>query len=855
MNNASTERYWNEKFLHYSLSQPLLFGHKGDSDSARKMAKVSIPFAIQSKVTQITSSALLGNLICYSTALSILINRYTGHERFLLSTTPIKAKAESLQSADIVFLAQNISSSETVQSVLEASKKEVLETFQKPVLSEETMRRLEKENEFSLNYLANIGIVDDAVQKHYTLFAECNILFRLEYEAEKLSHISANYKSNIEESFIRRFLSRFLLVLDDMISRSQAQIKNIKWFSDLERDEILHKFNHPISKTLGNDTFNGLWSEKVLKYPDRIAVKCGAKIVTNAELDIISNKISRAVTFSGSFQSTVIGVLMRRSEKMVSTILGILKAGRAFLLIDVHYPKERQKYIIQSSKTNLIITDSYDCDFVVDMPEVKVIQFDDVFAFRDGEPVILPMINGACPAYVVYTSGSTGNPKGVMISHGGMLNHFRAQIAVLNLSSGSVIAQTSPASFVISVWQLLCGLISDSLIVIYDQELLKNPMVFQEEISRDKISILQLVPSYLSLLLANSQMQRLPGLSGLQKLFVTGEELQCALAKQWFDYYPQVELINGYGMSEASDDVSHLSLTRRPTTEKISLGKIIANNRIYVLSKEKDLCPVDVPGEIYIAGMGVGLQYINDFDSNDCFEKDPFDASGHSRRYRTGDRGVWDSDGSLYFLGRSDRQVKIKGIRVELGEIEAAIKIYRGVQDTVVLFDENVLSGLIAFVISDKETASDTGNLKLFLKAMIPEYMIPHDIIYLSAFPLTPNGKIDKAQLLLYRFDKQQDMIAEQNTDQTVEKTILNIWKSILGATEIEYKDNFFTVGGNSFKVLELHAEIEKKYPGKVEIYHLFSMFTIEDQARHISRQLQSGLTSEGNDNVIVADF
>ncbi|MCX6582595.1 MAG: amino acid adenylation domain-containing protein [Candidatus Aminicenantes bacterium] len=439
-------------------------------------------------------------------------------------------------------------------------------------------------------------------------------------------------------------------------------------------------------------------------------------------------------------------------------------------------------------------------------------------------------------AYVIYTSGSTGQPKGVLIHQQGMINHLYAKINDLSITGEDIIAQTAPAGFDISVWQFLAALLVGGMTHIIDKETVLEPMEFLKELQQGRVTILESVPSLMTVFLDVVGTGRSNTLNHLRWMLATGEPLTPPLARKWYSHYPAVKLLNAYGPTEASDDITHHIVAVLPalpaeTQFNIPVGKPLRNLQIYILDKNLSLCPVGVRGEICVAGIGVGKGYWKDPQKTaTSFISNPFlddiNDPNYAVLYRTGDTGYFAEDGTIYCLGRIDNQVKIRGNRIELEEIEKRLLEHPRVKETVIIVrggseKEAGEKELHAYITNNAAagTADDAGaeahlvalaeQLRDYLSGSLPDYMIPARFIPIEQIPLTPNGKIDRKAL-----EKMGEVLnsniqyAPPATE--MEKTLAKIWQELLKLDRVGIHDDFFQLGGNSLTAITVASALKK---------------------------------------------
>src|SRR5216117_3997181 len=465
--------------------------------------------------------------------------------------------------------------------------------------------------------------------------------------------------------------------------------------------------------------------------PDAIAAVHGDRQLNYGELNARANQLARALVARGVTREAVVGVMTERNLDWLTAVLAILKAGGAYLPIEPHFPTERIAKMVSRAGAKLVLT----------QPLIEA-AFEEGHAASDlGIAVARDQL-----AYIYFTSGSTGEPKGAMCEHLGFLNHLLAKIDDLNIVEGTVVAQTAPQCFDISLWQLISALLVGGRTLIVEQETILDAQRFLERIVDGRVNVDQVVPSYLEVLVTNLA-QRPRELGALRYVVATGEALKKELVERWFRVQPRINLVNAYGLTETSDDTNHEIMDRPPQGERVPLGRPINNVFIYVVDEQLQPVPLGAPGEIVFSGVCVGRGYINDPErTRSAFLPDPHRPGG--RLYRSGDYGRWLPDGKLEFLGRRDSQVKISGFRIEIGEVENTLLRLAGVRDGEVVVAERAdrSKQLVAFCSGDR--APNPGVLRDQLAKELPRYMVPSAIHWRKTLPLTENGKIDRKALL-----------------------------------------------------------------------------------------------------------
>ncbi|MFE7445818.1 amino acid adenylation domain-containing protein [Streptomyces chartreusis] len=577
-----------------------------------------------------------------------------------------------------------------------------------------------------------------------------------------------------------------------------------------------------------------LFEERVRAHPDAIAVVCGERRWTYRELNARANRLARALSARGLRREGVVAVVMERDLDWAAAVLAVLKAGGVYLPVEPHFPAERIATMLSRAGCRLVLTEpgsTATLDRALDaLPEVRAFRVDE--ACREGHPDTDLGVEVAPDqlAYIYFTSGSTGEPKGAMCEHAGMLNHVHAKIDDLGIGEGRTVAQTAPQCFDISLWQLTAALLAGGRTLVVEQDAILDVPRFVDTITRGGVDVLQVVPSYLDAVV--SYLERRPrALPDLRCVSVTGEALKKELVQRWFAVAPGIRLVNAYGLTETSDDTNHEVMDRAPDGERVPLGSPIGNVHVYVVDEHLSPVPLGAPGAIVFAGVCVGRGYVNDPErTRQSFMADPHHAG--LRLYRGGDYGRWVPGGKLEFLGRQDNQVKIRGFRIEIGEVESALLRVPGVRDGAVVAVEGAGQGgrLVAFYRADGPLAD--GVLRDRLARSLPEYMVPSEFHRQRSLPVTSNGKVDRkaltalaARLGAVAPDAGSDGMAEEDRDTPrtpTELRLAGLWAQVLDVPQdkIRRHDHFFDRGGTSLAAVRLAIALDRAVDIKDIVRH-----------------------------------
>jgi amino acid adenylation domain-containing protein len=542
----------------------------------------------------------------------------------------------------------------------------------------------------------------------------------------------------------------------------------------------------------------------VAEHPDRIAVVHNGESWTYRELNRRANQIAWWLLDNGLRQEDRVAVVADRTLLWAAAVLGIFKAGGSYLPVEPNLPVERIRIMLTQAGCGLVLADETGPELAI-VPANRTLRLGiEQGVSRNVDPRI--PVTADQLAYVYFTSGSTGQPKGAMCEHAGMVNHLLAKIEDLDVGADEVVAQIAPQCFDISLWQLVSAWLTGGTTAIIGQDVIHDVGAFVDTITELGVTVLQVVPSYLEVLLAHVEATGV-ALPALRCVSVTGEALKSALVSRWFEHFPHVPLVNAYGLTETSDDTNHAVLRAPLSSGRVPVGQPVRNVRVYLVDEQLRPVPLGAPGEIVFAGVCVGRGYINDpARTNRAYLADPFVLG--ERMYRSGDFGRWLPDGTLEFLGRRDSQVKIRGFRVEIGEVENKISEVPGVADcaVVVVGGPDGVDRLVGFF--SGEPTPDTVRERIGER--LPDYMVPTTLHHRDSLPLTANGKIDKKRLQAEAAEQVEQPVADELTGP--ELRLQRAWCEVLGVAPsyVHRRANFFELGGTSLAAIRLAIKLDR---------------------------------------------
>ena len=634
-----------------------------------------------------------------------------------------------------------------------------------------------------------------------------------------------------DRASMERWLGHYLTVLEAITEAPDTPVSRLRLLNEAERRQMLVEWNDTLTSDLTDRCFPELFEDQVAKRPERIAVESLGQALTYAELNTRANQVAHHLLRLGVRPDDVVGIYMERSAGMLVCLLGIMKAGAAYLPLAPGLPPKRMTYMLQDSHARFLLTQDRLAK-VLSSAGLRVIIFDREWESISNQSQENPPAQAQPQhlAYVIYTSGSTGQPKGVEVEHRSLSNFLQSMRREPGLAEGDTLLSVTTLSFDIAGLELFLPLLVGASVIVASQDQAADGSWIRNQLEGSRVTVMQATP-------ATWQMVLQDGWKGNARLKVLcgGETLTRELALELLSRAGSVW--NMYGPTETTI----WSTTERVTTREgpVSVGRPIANTQVYVLDDQLEPVPIGIPGELYIGGMGLarGYRHAPELTAS-RFLANPF-LRGGEWVYRTGDLARWLPDGRLDCLGRVDHQVKIRGFRIELGEIESVLRDTPGIKQCVVVAraHESGDKKLVAYVVADDSGIPDYGELRRRLKERLPVYMIPAAIIPLESLPLTPSGKIDRLALPApsgYAFESLNGRVHPRTR---MELQLAAIWEQVLGVVNVGVRDNFFDLGGHSLLALQMMNAIEQTLGTRLAISLLFRAPTIESLAEVLNEE------------------
>ncbi len=794
-------------------------------------------------------------------AFQVLLKRYSGAEDIVIGT-PIAARPLELEPLignflNMAALRCDLSGDPAFTELLRMSRDTTLDAFSSSELPFEVMvKHLKFERDPSRNPIFQVllqllsttapRIGDLEISSfHFDLkIAQFDLSLHLYEEVEGFLGRFEYCTDLFDAETVERLSSNFEQLLHAIVRNPQQRISEIPILAARERNQILNEWNDTEAEFPVDLLLHELFEAQVERTPERTALTAGATPLSYAELDARANRLAQALRSRGVGRGQRVGLCVERGTDMLAAVLGILKAGAAYVPLDPSFPEERLRFMADDAQLALLVaTTGLAGPF--GLPRERQLLLDaDANSIASAPDIRMPADARTAqpedPAYVIYTSGSTGKPKGVVVPHRAVVNFLTSMAREPGLAADDVLVAVTTLSFDIAVLELQLPLTLGAMVVIATRDEASNGPALSALLERHGATVMQATPVTWRLLLEAGWNGRTPF-----KALVGGEALPKDLADQLIAR--GCELWNLYGPTETTVWSTCARIT--DTSNGITVGKPIANTTVRILDAQKSPCPIGVPGELCIGGDGVTLGYWNRPElSAQRFIPDPFSATPGATLYRTGDRARWRNDGTLEHLGRLDDQVKVRGFRVELGEIEAVLAEHPDVRQAAVylwtLKADDVR--VVACCVPAKAGVLTLIKLRKHLRARLPEYMIPQYFLPVDEIPLTPNGKVDRRRL-------PTPVVTESGIGQheapadPVEATIAEIWTNLIGPTRpIGRADKFFEMGGHSLLALRASRQMEHKLGVKLDLRVFFQESLADIATRCRSKRIAQGGVEAG---------
>ena len=823
----SDKSYWEEKFDNWQEVSTLKDRKKSGISSRAKRRTLVLPQKLSCKIHEYCLEKGVSEFSLFIAAVSMYLNRVAGKENVVLGTTLLNRSNVAEKNTAGMFASLGVPLCIPIRydmnfdSFVELVSKEILSALRHQKYPYDMLLRDVREKKKTSDNLFDIVLTYQNSKFEKDLFSG-NYISRWHFNGHQIESllINLNARENdgllivdydylvdlfcaTEIDFIHQHIINLLWhALDNPLK----EIEHLNMLSEMERKKILNRFNETQSEYPSDKTMPQLLNEQVVKTPDNIAVVCGERSITYRELSDWSDRLAVRLQGLGVGKDCVVGLAFYRSIEMVVAVWGVMKAGGAYLPIDPTNPPERADHMLTECGANIILT--HHAAHFSPLCSCNVLNLDEPESYAEAGAHPKDYPNPGDMAYVIYTSGSTGKPKGAILEHKGLVNRLWWMQRCYPLTKESVILQKTPYTFDVSVWELMWWALTGARVYMLPPGAEKDPAAIIDTIKRQRVTTMHFVPSMLNAFLQYLDSSgRTEELSGLRQVFASGEALgleQVRRFNQLLNRPYGTELYNLYGPTEATVDVSYFDCSPEVTLNCVPIGRPIDNTRLYILDPHLNLLPIGIPGELYIGGVGLSRGYIGQPElTKERFLPDPYMPG--ERIYKTGDLTRWFAQGDIEYLGRLDHQLKIRGFRVELGEIENRLVQHKAIREAVVTGMEYAgQKHLCAYYVAEREiTARD---LRAHIQKKLPEYMVPSFFVWMSALPVSANGKIDRKALPLPLLANEKRSYSPPSNK--IESRLCEVAEDVLKLERVGIEDNLFDLGADSLSVISILAQI-----------------------------------------------
>jgi len=783
-------------------------------------------------------------------AFQVLLQRYSGAEDIVIGTPVASRPLREVEPLignflNMAVLRCDLSGDPTFIELLRRSRDTALNAFSNGDLPFEAMlKHLKFERDPSRNPIFQVGlqvlsastprIGDLEISSfHFDLkFAQFDLSLHLCEEAGGYSGRFEYCTDLFRADTVQRLSTNFAQLLHAIVSNPQQRISKIPILAVAETNQILNEWNDTDTEYPAGAVLHELFESQVERTPDAVAVVSGGRAMTYGELDRRTNQLAHVLRSRDAGRGKRVGLCVERGADMLAAVLGILKAGAAYVPLDPAFPDERLRFMADDAQLAMLVsTTALARSFA--LPRERLLLLDaDAKVIASAPHSRLPVDAHAAqpgdPAYVIYTSGSTGNPKGVVVPHRAVVNFLSSMAREPGLTGDDVLVAVTTLSFDIAVLELQLPLTLGATVVVATRNEALDGRALKALLDRHSATVMQATPATWRLLLEAGWTS-----TSSFKALVGGEAMPKDLADQLIAR--GVELWNLYGPTETTVWSTCARIT--DTSGGITIGRPIANTTVYTLDEQRQLCPIGVPGELCIGGDGVALGYWSRPElTAERFVADPFSGTPGAKLYRTGDLARRRENGDIEYLGRLDHQVKIRGFRIELGEIEAGIARHPAIREVVVLAREDVPGDkrLVAYLVAENPPADLVDQLRALIRTAMPEYMLPAHFVTLDALPLTHNGKLDRQALPGPDVGDVAPRAGAVAPRTPTEKTVMAAFRGVLERADFGVFDNFFDLGGHSLMAARLMHGLRPATGVDLPLRNLFERPTVAGLAEAI---------------------
>ncbi|NOQ27705.1 MAG: amino acid adenylation domain-containing protein, partial [Bacteroidales bacterium] len=808
------EQYWLNKFegeipvlnLPSDYARPLVQSHEG----------ATVNFVLSKEETEglrfFTEENDLTMYMSLLSVFSILLRKLSGQDDIIVGTPIAGRNHADLENIVGMFvntlsIRNKVKGEETLQEFVSSLKQTVLGVYENQNYQfEDLVDKVSVERDTSHNpifdvminllnqadYSGDISGLDNENRMHTKGVSKFDLtLIAIDYKEQLL--ISFNYCTQLfKAETIDRFIEYFKQIVRQLVRNSEVKIAEIDILTEEEKNQLLYEFNNTKVEYPKDKTIHQLFEEQVEQCPDKLALECENKTFTYQELNEESNQIAHYLIEKGLKREDIVGIELESSYQYVVCSFAVLKAGGAYLPIDKKLPDLRKEYIVENSELKILIhnDNNYEKNAPENIESINIQKLD-----VQNYPLTNPSIeiNSSNLAYVIYTSGSTGKPKGTLLEHKGIVSENIFWKEGFKINPDDKCLQFANISFDASVAEIYSCLFNGASLYIPDENIKKDISLFEEYLVKNQITVATFPPPFAENLNEST-------FKNFRLVITAGSETNSKLIEK---INKNAQYINAYGPTETSICATYWDTSEFNKIGKIAIGRSIQNIEAYIIDSHLQLQGIGIPGELCFSGEGLARGYLKNPElTAEKFISHPF--KERERLYRTGDLARWLPDGNIEFLGRIDHQVKIRGFRIELGEIENTLLKHENIKESVVLArEENGDKYLCAYVVCTEEFSHE--ELKAYMSSQLPDYMIPSYFVELESLPLTTNGKVNRKALPSPEIKAGDNYVAPKTKEESL---LVDVWSKVLGVEGIGVTDNFFSLGGDSIKTIQIQARL-----------------------------------------------
>ncbi|BAY84417.1 amino acid adenylation domain-containing protein [Calothrix parasitica NIES-267] len=836
-------------------STPSFVGKKHFFKFSKDLTDASNKFASQEEVSL---------FMLLLAGFNVLLNRYTEQEDILVGTPVANRNRPELEKmlgffVNTLVIRNDLSENPSFRKLVHKVREVTLEAYAHQDLPfDKLVEELRPQRDVKLNPLFQVmfilqntpmpaqevlGLTLQSVEVDNGT-AMFDILLSITESEQGLNGFLEYNTDLFDSETISQFISNYQTLLENILINPDENISKLPLLNTKEQQKLLVEWNDT-EKDFSHVCLHQLFEQQVKRSPHTTALIEESQQVTYEQLNQKANQLAHYLQKIGVTTETIVAICLERSVEMVVGVLAVLKVGATYLPLDPHYPSNRLAFMLSDSQAPFILTSQKILEklpLLADKTKTIYWDLNKYIIAQESTDNPLNEVKAEHLAYILYTSGSTGNPKGVQGTHLGTVNGLNWLWESYPPQENEVFCHKTAISFGDSIWEIFAPLLKGFPAVIIPDPIVKDTRLFLETLAHHKVTRIILVPSLLRVI-QDSYKHLFERLEHLKIWMTSGEPLTLDLQQTFYELLPSAKLLNFYGLSEVSANAICYDTSLLPEkATSVFIGKPIHNAQVYVLDRYLQPLPMGVWGELYISGVPIARGYLNNPSLNkEQFINHPF--LPEVKLFKTGDIVRYRNDGNLEYLGRRDRQVKIRGFRIELGEIEGLLTKHPRIKESVVIAsgDSNNEQRLVAYIVTDTNKSITIPQVRSYLQEHLPDYMIPTAFAVLDKMPLTSSGKIDKRSLPTENLILPQSGKSFTAPRDTWEFALVQIWENLLGVSPISIKDNFFDLGGHSLLAARLMAQINEKFGQNITLSALFQGATVENLAKILQQQIGYG--------------